>query len=560
MVKKITNFIGKEIVNLHQAAYILASFTLVAQLLSFFRGRLLAGEFGASLELDVYYAAFRIPDMMFIIMTAIVSVWILVPYIIKLEQRSLDEAKDLINSVFTIFVVMSGTILVLIVIFMPVISELIFPRLVETELGYEFIMMSRIMCISPFMLGISSFIGSIIQTKRKFMVYAMTPVFYNIGTIVGIIYLYPIFGLQGLAWGVILGSLMHIGVQIPTFLKTNLVPRLKLKVWSKNVKDLIISSIPRTIEAITGQINISIVIIFAGLMSAGAVSVFSLSLSLQGITLALIGASYALAAFPAMSAACAKGDIADMLKHFTTAGRHIIFWTIPASVLFIVLRAQIVRTIFGTGNFNWDDTRLVAASLAIFSISMLPQAMNMLFIKGFYAAGKTWKPLIISMVSTISIPIFIFIFFYVFQNSVIISEIIESTLRIEGSENSNILLLPLALISAIFIQLILLYRSFTKEFGGVFNRLRKILIQALIASVVMGLVSYFSLYYLSFMAEKDTGIGIFLQGLIAGIIGIFTWFMVLVLIGNREIKAVWRTVHSKIWKTKPLVEVGGIME
>lgn len=560
MVKKFTNFIGREISNLHQAAYILAFFTMFAQILSFFRGRLLAGEFGASLELDVYYAAFRIPDMLFIIMSAIVSAGILLPYIMKTRERSDKKAKELLSSVLTIFTITSALVLSLVVIFMPQILSFLFPKFINSSMGNELILMSRIMCFSPFILGISSFVGSIIQSQRKFFVYAMAPVFYNVGTILGIIYLYPKFGYQGLAWGVVIGSLMHVGIQVPTFIGTGLVPGFKFKKISSDVKDLLKSSVPRTVEGLANQLNLSIIIAIAGIMSAGAVSVFSLSIALQGVTLALIGASYSLAAFPAMSSAYAKGDIKKMLEHFSSAARHIIFWIAPAMVLFIVLRAQVVRTIFGTGNFSWEDTRLVTASLAIFSISMIPQAMNMLFIKGFYSASKTWKPLKITLFMTLLSPVFIFIYMHIFNNSIINIGLLESILRVDGMENIDVLLLPLAFVTSTIIGMILLWVSFTREFGSVFKNLKRVIIQSGVASIIMGIITYQGLEIFKFFSEKDSGIGIFLQGLIAGLIGIVAWVFALVIMNNKEIKAVVNTIRSKIWRAKPIVGSTQIME
>jgi putative peptidoglycan lipid II flippase len=420
--------------------------------------------------------------------------------------------------------------------------------------------MARIMCFSPFILGISSFIGSIIQAQRKFVIYAMTPVFYNLGTIIGILYLYPKFGFKGLAWGVVLGSLMHLGIQIPTFLKSDLIPKIKFGKLSKDVTDLLKSSIPRTIEAVSGQLNVSIIIAIAGLMSAGAVSIFSLSYALQAVTISLIGASYALAAFPAMTSSYARGDLDGMIKKFLTAARHIIFWTAPAAILFIVLRAQIVRTIFGTGNFSWEDTRLVAASLAIFSISMVPQALNLLFIKSFYAASKTWIPLIISLISTITIPILAISYLYIYENSIISLGILESILRVDNIENINILLLPLAMTTVVFIQTILLYFVFVKEFRPIFSKLRRIIFHSLVSSIVMGFVLYYGLGLFEFFSDSDTAIGVFLQGLFAGIIGIISWILILMLLGNKEIKSVWKITHSKIWKSKPFVEVDNTMK
>lgn len=558
MVKKFNNFLSKRISNIHQAAYVLAFFTLFAQLLSFVRGRLLAGEFGASLELDIYYAAFRIPDALFIFTSAIVSVWLLVPYITKTMEKGRES--ELVNSIFTIFLVSSSIILGIIILFTPSILELVFPNFMDTSLRDEFVLMTRVTCLSPLILGLSSFVGSIIQVERRFAIYAMTPFFYNVGTILGILFIYPVFGLPGLAYGTVLGSLMHLGIQIPSFIKSDIRPRISFNKINNDVKDLLKSSIPRTIGQFLGQSNTTILIIIAGMMSAGAISIFSMSNTIQAVTMALIGSSYILAAYPLMSSSYAKKDISGMINHMATAARHIVFWTIPASVLFLVLRAQVVRTIFGTGNFNWDDTRLVAASLGIFSISMVVQSLDGLITRAYHSADKIWKPLIINVIATSLIPISALLFITIFDRSLINLGILEFILRVDDIDNISVLLLPMVLVIITFFKVILLCLSFTRDFGGFWYKIKRTVIQSLIASVLMGISSYYSLILLTPLTIGDSGLGIFLQGLIAGLVGIFVWIIFLFTIKNKEILSVWKTVHSRIWKAKPLVEGGDVLD
>jgi len=169
----------------------LAFFTLLSQILAFVRGRLLAGEFGAGTELDVFYAAFRIPDFMFVLLSALVSIAILVPYLIKTQATDSEDKENthkLIDSVFTLFVMSSAILLGVVAYFTPQVSQLLFPKIVGGPLGAEFIALIQIMLISPFILGVSSLLGSILQSEKRFVFYALAPLFYNAGIIFGIIY------------------------------------------------------------------------------------------------------------------------------------------------------------------------------------------------------------------------------------------------------------------------------------------------------------------------------------------------------------------------------------
>ena len=117
---------------------------------------------------------------------------------------------------------------------------------------------------------------------------------------------------------------------------------------------------------------------------------------MQSVPLAIVGASYSLAAFPTLAGLWTKGDTRTFVSTLSTAMRHIFFWSVPALVLFVVLRAQIVRTVLGSGAFDWSDTRLTAASLALFAVSVVAQSAILLLTRAYYAAGKTRAPLFIA--------------------------------------------------------------------------------------------------------------------------------------------------------------------
>src|SRR5690606_25115168 len=130
----------------------------------------------------------------------------------------------------------------------------------------------------------------------------------------------------------------------------------------------------------------------ASTLTVGAISVFNLSYNLQSVPLSLIGVSYSVAAFPTLVEYFNGRNLREFMHHVMIPIRQIIFWSTPVITLFIVLRAQIVRVILGTGNFDWSDTRLTAAALALFIISVVAQSIVLLLIRAYYAAGRTWKP------------------------------------------------------------------------------------------------------------------------------------------------------------------------
>ncbi len=460
----------------------------------------------------------------------------------------------MLNSIFSFFVISMIIILVIIFIFIPDLLEIFFKDLTLGQYGEEFIKITRILLLSPIILGISSLYGSIAQSYKKFFVYALSPILYNLGIIVGLIYLYPSFGLEGLAYGVILGAILHFSILVPSVSGLKLVPKFTFKLDWSLISRITSLSIPRTITLASGQLSLLILLILAGMMAVGSISVFTLANNLQSVPIALIGASYSLAAFPALSQLYTNGQLSEFIDQFVRAAKHIFFWSIPFIVLFVVLRAQIVRVLFGTGEFTWDDTRLTAAILAVFSISIFASALSLLFVRGYYAIGQTIKPLVSAIISTIITITGALIFVNLFEVNQSFSDFMEKLLRVDGLTGTSVIALPLAYSIGVISNLIMLWVMFDNKFKNFSNRLWKTVFHIVSASLIMGFVTYLSLNFFADIFNLEVFWGIFLQGLLAGLIGVFVCGIILILMGNEEIKVVWHALSRKIWKSRPLVE------
>jgi putative peptidoglycan lipid II flippase len=270
------------------------------------------------------------------------------------------------------------------------------------------------------------------------------------------------------------------------------------------------------------------------------------------VPLAIIGVSYSIAAFPTLAKYFTSGERDKFMAEMVISARHIILWSIPISVMFIVLRAQIVRTILGAGEFSWSNTRLTAACLALFSISVVAQSLILLFIRGFYAMGNTRKPLYIGTISGVFVIIFSYLFVKVFALFPTFQYFTESLFRVADIAGTSILMLPLGYTLAVFINCILLWVYFGREFVGFTKALRRTLFDSFSASIVMGFAAYLGLNIFSNIFDLNTVFGIFMQGFLAGIFGIIIGVIILKLLNNQEIAEIWKTLHSKIWKAKPL--------
>lgn len=550
-MEKIFRIFGKEYGSVNQAALLMGAFTLLSQILALFRDRSIAHFIGPSTTLDTYYAAFRVPDLIFISIASLASITVLIPFITaKMSgEKATPEARKFLNDVFTVFFLAMVVVSLLALILMPYFVSFIAPGFAPI-MQQKVIMMSRIMLLSPLLMGLSNLFGTVTQIFRKFFIYSLSPIFYNFGIIIGVIFLYPMFGIYGLALGVALGAFLHFVVQFSAAVSCGFTPRFSLAVNFKDIKNAIFISLPRTLGLAFNNMALISIIALASYLKAGSISIFNLSFNLQSVPLNIIGISYAVAAFPTLVKSISAGKKDEFKEHLRSAARQIIFWSIPVTFLFIVLRAQIVRVILGSGSFSWENTRLVAASLAIFSISVMAQGMTALLSRSYYAMGDTKRPLTVNLFCSILIIVLSYVLLHLFQNLALFRYFFESLLKVNDIPGTEVLMLPLAYSIGTILNFILHWFFVKKDFTKKEAFIAKTFFQSLGASFFMGFTAYLSLNILSPIFGTTTFWGVFLQGFISGIFGIFVGVLVLYLLKSEELKELIQTLHTNFWKAK----------
>ena len=553
MVKKFFEMVGKEIVGLHEAAYLLAFFAFLSQILALVRDKLLAYNFGAGHILDIYYSAFRIPDLIFVSVASIVSASVLVPFFIDRFNNDGDRGRRFIDSIFSAFFFGIVAVSIATYFLIPSLTSILFPGFANSEFLQDLILYSRILLLSPIFLGLSNFLSSITQMHKRFLIYALSPVLYNIGIIFGIIFLYPVFGISGLIWGVVLGAFLHMAIQIPFIIHKDTFPSLRLNFNWNDIKKVILISSPRTLTLSSNQLASFFLVSLASYMSGGTISVFSLAFNLQSVPMTIIGVSYSSAIFPTLSKFFVEKNRKEFLQQMIDSARHIVFWSIPITILFIVLRAQIVRTIYGAGQFDWADTRLTAAVLAIFVISVIGQSLILLFVRAYYAEGKTKKPLIINVFSGLLIVFFGYVLTKAFFAFPIFRFFLEDLFKVSGQIGTSVLVLPLAYSIGVLVNTYLHWHMFEKDYEGFSKPVVATLFQSFSASVIMGYVAFISLRFFNIFFPLTKAWNVFFQGFFAGILGIIVGIIILIILKNKEIEEIWRTLHHKFWKSNVVV-------
>jgi putative peptidoglycan lipid II flippase len=379
------------------AAILVAMSSLVSRFLGIFRDHILASRFNAGANLDIYYAAFRIPDLLYnlIVLGALSAGFI--PIFTGLvknfnDPKSPEEnssawklASNVVNLLLILLIVLSAAGIVL----APQIIHLLTPGFsgVEQE---QTVRLTRIMFLSPIFLGISGVLGGILQSFRRFFVYSLSPIFYNLGIIAGAIFLAPRFGLIGLAFGVVAGAFLHMAVQLPAVFSLGFKHFWKIDWCDSNTWRIARLMVPRTMSLAISQIDLMVTTIIASGLAAGSLAVFNLANNLQSFPIGIFGVSFAVAAFPVLSNYAFNKE--KLVENFSETMRRILFFVIPATVFIITLRAQIIRVVLGAGVFSWNSTILTMNTLALFSLSLFAQASIPLLVRVFYARHDSRTP------------------------------------------------------------------------------------------------------------------------------------------------------------------------
>ncbi|MFZ2167915.1 MAG: lipid II flippase MurJ [Minisyncoccia bacterium] len=517
---------------LHQAAYLLAALTLASQALALLRDRTFAHTFGAGQVLDLYYAAFRVPDLVFALVSSLVSAYVLIPRITGMDRES---TRRLLSESATFLFGLGGALCAVLAVFMPQFLALLYPDFAQSAHQGEFILLARILLLQPILLGLSGVLGSVTQVHRRFTLFAISPVLYNIGIILGAVLFYPLWGLPGIGLGVVLGAIAYLAVNIPVVIEAGVLPRFRLPTFTL-MSSVVRDSIPRSLALGMGSVTALALTAMASRIGTGAISVFTFASNLEAVPLALIGSSYAVAAFPALSEASTPERRAEFTRILSASARHVILWSIVSLGLIAVLRAHIVRVILGTGAFDWDATRLTAALLVILAVGLVAQGLVLIFSRALYAVRQSWRPLFYQIAGGVFTVLLAVVFFAMPADGFPAS--LAAFLKVGDVAGTTILLLALAATLGQLFLAVLSLVALRSVSPGLASTLVRPLVDGSIAAVAGAVAAYAVLVFEGGIAPLTTLTSVFTQGFIAGIVGLIASALALYAVENEEFRIV----------------------
>lgn len=374
----------------------------ISRILGLLRDRLLATYFGSSPDLGVYFAAFRIPDMIFQLLVMGVLSTAFIPVVTGLlTKRQQHQAWYVTSSVLNIGLIFFLVFAALVLLFADKLSSLIAPGFNLSEIALM-ANLTRIMLVAQFFFIVSNFLTGVLQSFKRFIIPALAPVMYNLGIILGIVFLSPLLGIYGPTFGVILGTILHFLVQFPLAKRLGLKYKILFDFRHPQVREIGRLMLPRTIGLAVAQIDYTVDVILASLISTSSLIYFNFAQHLQLLPVGLFGAPIAQAALPTLSEKHTNNDIEGFKKTFLSSLHQILFLTLPTSAFLIVLRIPTVRLIFGAARFDWQATVLTGKILAFFSLSIFAQSVVHLLARAFYAFHDSKTPVLIGIVSIIT--------------------------------------------------------------------------------------------------------------------------------------------------------------
>ena len=345
---------------------------------------------------------------------------------------------------------------------------------------------------------------------------------------------------------------MHMALQMPFFFAERSSARLSLRSLVRNISEVLLLSVPRTLALSAGQISLLVLVAIASFLAPGSIAVFMFAFNLQAVPLTIIGVSYSVAAFPTLARLYAQGKREEFAGHIEAALRHMLFWAIPATVFVIVLRAQLVRVILGAGAFDWSATRLTAAALALFIISLAAQSVTLLIMRAYYAAGETKKPLYRGIVDIIVSIGGSLALVALFHSSALMRDFIEAILRVSDIPGTTVLMLALGYTLGAVAQCVIGLALFFRSFMIPTARLWMLAFQSFSASVIGSGVTYGILYLTGVAGTVNTTLGLVAQGIVAGVSGLFVTGVALWLLGNEELGEALAAFASRFKDSPPV--------
>ncbi len=389
-------FLNRESKTIAGGALLIALSSIASRILGLFRDRLLVGRFGIGHELDAYYASFQVPNFLFaLLILGTLSVAFIPVFTDYLAKNEHEEAWRMTNSILTIVAVVMGVLCLTMSFASGWLVPLIAPGFQGDKLALT-ISLTRVMMLTPFFFAMSAVMTSVLNASKRFLAASLAPLLYNASIIFGVVILSKPFGILGVAYGAVLGAILHFLVQLPAVISLGWRSRFVFDVRHAGVREVGRLFLPRVFGIDISQISQFVGTSIGTTFGVGAPAVFNLAMNIALVPVGVVAIPFAMAAFPALSDAAARNDREAFRETFSSTLRQILFFLVPLTTMAFVLRIQIIRVLIGARTLSWNDARLSAATFALAALTLALQGLAPLLARAFYALKNTLIPVLVS--------------------------------------------------------------------------------------------------------------------------------------------------------------------
>jgi putative peptidoglycan lipid II flippase len=386
---------------LARAGLIVSGAFLISRVLGWVRLVVIADTFGASADIDAFFAAFRLPDLIFQLVAAGALSSALIPVVSGLLAR--DEAVRawrVVSTVTTLMLVALGVLAAILFVIAPLVMPAITPGFGPAQLDRT-VGLTRIMLLSPIFLSMGAVATSALNAGGRFAASAIAPIVYNLAIIAAALTLAPSLGVTGLAIGVVGGSVGHLAVQLRPLARLGFRYEPRIEWDDPHARQALLLMVPRAFGLGAGQVTFIVVTALASTLGTGAVSDFNYAFTLLQIPIGVIGVPLGIVLLPSLSRAAGIGREAEFADLLTKAIRLLLYVMIPIAGLVAVLRRPFIDILFGGGKIGDADLDVIATTLLWFLTGLAAHALIAVLARAFYARQDTRTPVLAAVAAVV---------------------------------------------------------------------------------------------------------------------------------------------------------------
>ena len=356
------------------------------------RDKIFATTFGATRTLDVYNAAFTIPDTIqqLFILTALSAAFV------PIFTRQHDQKKSLghayAHQVMTYGVFMIAFVGILTAIFLPHLTPFVVKGFEGADLE-QYILLTRIMLLSPIIFAISLTYGQILISMKEFLWWGLSPMLYNAGIVMGALVFYPYFGLVGLVFGTLSGALFHLFIRLIVLKRKKYDFQTVLDFrFTSEIKETIKLALPKMLQY--GMFSLMLIQFtnIATDLPEGRVAIYNYARNFQSLPVSLLGIAFATAMYPTLSHDAGKGMYDKFIRDFRKNRFKSLFYTTLAAIALALLGRYAIQFVLGGGEFGGDDVTLLWHVLIVYCFSIPLESMLHIYHRAFYSLKNTLIP------------------------------------------------------------------------------------------------------------------------------------------------------------------------